>query len=392
MKRILLASEDVGFCQDLWSRMDKENYDLICVNKLEAAILNIKDASIDLVISNFINEERDEVLMEYLKTQYPRIIRLCFSNNSGRQDFYMPNDRNSAQLKIKKNIKIEEILSIIDKILRIDARVNNKDLLNLVSKLENLPTTPKLYQDLSFMITENASVERIAQKLDEDPSITANILKMANTAFYNAKTGDTRQAIMYIGLNNVKNIILSNSVFSNQVLSENMRDLHWRHVSMTNKILNSLYVEVLKKKLNNNIASVGLLHDIGTVVIMMNFPKIFNQITHEIQEASSDKFSNLEKKYLGFTHEEVGSHLLDLWGLPYPIIEAALFHQDPLNKDVLNKELVAAMHIAHYYAWEVIGSNYHHNVMSPEVFEYLGIPEATFSQFFEEFIENESKT
>jgi len=45
---------------------------------------------------------------------------------------------------------------------------------------------------------------------------------------------------------------------------------------------------------------------------------------------------------------------LNWWELPLPIVEAALYHHDPLNEGIINKELVQAVHIANAMAWRKI--------------------------------------
>jgi HD-like signal output (HDOD) protein len=268
------------------------------------------------------------------------------------------------------------------KLIEIDERINNAELLNLVSNLRHLPTLPKIYSELTGLIENNASVEEISLKLEEDPAIATNVLKLANSAFYNAKTGSIRQAIMYIGLNNVKNIILTNAVFDNNSLDPEFRDIHWRHVNYANKILNALYIEVLGKKLNNNISAVGLLHDVGNIVLMCNFPQLLRDI---LDQATDREIFLIEKQQIGFSHEELGGHLLDLWGLPMPVIEVALYHHDPLNKSIVNRELIMSMHIADYYAWKIVGASDASLTLNALVFPEMGIPKSIFDTFYEQF-------
>ena len=74
---------------------------------------------------------------------------------------------------------------------------------------------------------------------------------------------------------------------------------------------------------------------------------------------------------MGISHDEVGGFLLNWWSLPHPIVEAAMFHHDPLNSAIIHKEVVAAVHIADYYAWKqkksLILPKLH-----PEAFSVLG--------------------
>ena len=45
---------------------------------------------------------------------------------------------------------------------------------------------------------------------------------------------------------------------------------------------------------------------------------------------------------------------MNWWELPLPIVEAALYHHDPLNEGIINKELVQVVHIANAMAWRTI--------------------------------------
>jgi hypothetical protein len=68
------------------------------------------------------------------------------------------------------------------------------------------------------------------------------------------------------------------------------------------------------------------------------------------------------------------------------MIEVALYHHDPLNPKIINRELVLAMHIADYYAWKYVGVNEEEATLFPEVFNALDIPKSIFDEFFENFI------
>lgn len=386
MYSILIISKDSEYVRNLEYKISTQNYTLYHTVDLVDALSLMGQQTMDVAIVDSESEESDKAILTHLKNAYPKVIRFCVSGIQSNSEHFLPKKMNNSQIQCNKSISIDELISIIEKVLEIDAKVKDKNLVNLMSNLKHLPTVPQVYFQMTNMIMNNASVEEIANKLEEDPAITSNILKLANTAFYNAKTGSIRQAIMYIGLINVKNIILTNAVFGNDGLDPKTRDLHWEHVVKTNKILNAFYIEVLGKKLNNNISSVGLLHDIGSLVLMCNFPKEFDDIVKGVQENAALKFHDLEEKTFGFNHEQLGGHLLDLWGLPYPVIEAALFHHDPLNPKLINQELVKAVHVANYYAWKSINYRKYDNYLVEEVFESLGITKLEFEHFFNAFL------
>ena len=382
MNNILLISTDQEYIKAIERKISQDRYVFNHADGWETALNFFKSNQIDIVIVDLSSESQDQMLLNQISEAFPNIIRISISDIQSGQEHYMPRKISNSRIQCHKAISVEELFLLVDKVAEIDANVKDKKLVNLMSSMKHLPTVPQVYYQMSNMISNNASVEEIANKLEEDPSITSNILKLANTAFYNAKTASIRQAIMYIGLINVKNIILTNAVFGNDGLDPKTRELHWEHVKITNKLLIRFYQDILGKKLSNNISSVGLLHDIGSVVLMSNFPKEFESIVKRVKANSELKFHDVEREVIGFNHTSIGGYLLDLWGLPYPVIEAALYHHEPMNPNIINHELVKAVHIANHYAWKVVHYKKYDNAVDTEVFEAFGITQEQFEKYF----------
>lgn len=72
----------------------------------------------------------------------------------------------------------------------------------------------------------------------------------------------------------------------------------------------------------------------------------------------------------------IGGYLLNWWEIPLPIVEAATYHHDPLNPNVINKELVSVVHVANYYSWDLTHERIFQEHLDEEVFEFLGIQKA----------------
>jgi HD-like signal output (HDOD) protein len=199
------------------------------------------------------------------------------------------------------------------------------------------------------------------------------VLKVANSAFYGAKTGSINQAIMYIGLINVKNIVLTNSVFNIFGDKSKYHELLWKHVNLTNKFVNVIYQRCLNKRLPNVYASAGLLHDIGRILLIRFFTERYKELMVRLDAGEGKTMSNLESELIGFDHQQVGGYLLSWWEIPVPIVEAALYHHDPLNEAIINRELVQVVHLANYYSWLALEEEYFREGLHVEVFNELGL-------------------
>lgn len=386
MKTAIIVSKDTDYIRKIENRVAHNRFDMISAQTFEELLGILTNKTVDIAILDASDESLETASLKLLKEKYPETIRFSVSESNTSNEFHLTKKESSARLQCSKSLSIDELFVMVDKVIQIESQVKDKDLINLMAGLKNLPTVPKVYFEMTKMIENNVSVEEISARIEEDPAITSNILKLANTAFYNAKTGSIRQAIMYIGLLNVKNIILTNAVFGNDGLDLKARDLHWQHVKLTNRLLSAFYSEVLGRKLNNNISSVGLLHDIGTIVLMSNFPDAFNKLYKKLEECPTESFAALEKEFIGFNHEKVGGYLLDLWGLPLPIIESALWHHDPFNECIINKELVQAVHLSNHYAWKAANIHRKEYHLNSGVFNSLGISKEAYEAFFTRFI------
>jgi len=53
--------------------------------------------------------------------------------------------------------------------------------------------------------------------------------------------------------------------------------------------------------------------------------------------------------------------MLKRWEIPLPIVEVALFHHDPLNEIVTNKEIVSVIYLANIIAWKILKPNIKNN-------------------------------
>lgn len=386
MKKIMVLTKDDVFYNKLLNRMKYDQFQLMRYSEIEQTYLPLEEDHYHMIIFDLDQTKESEGFLKFLLKHYPRVIRI---NTTTSQYGVDSKAQSYAQMSWVKTKDINDLIFMVEKLLEMDDRINNPELLNLVSNLRHLPTLPRIYNELSFMIENNESIENIAETLESDPSISANILKLANSAFYNAKTGSIKQAMMYIGLNNVKNIILTTAVFDHQSLDDKYKEVHWKHVSLANKLLNAIYIEILGKKLNNNISAVGLLHDVGSIVLMCNFPRMLNEIIGDTRREEERDIYIIEKDRIGFSHEELGGHLLDFWGLPTSIVEVALYHHTPLNPNIINKELLMTMHIADYYAWKAFDEKNADETLNMLVFSEIGYPKSVFDAFFEKFMASE---
>ena len=93
--------------------------------------------------------------------------------------------------------------------------MDKTDVLKKLDLVENLPTLPVIVRQIQKLIENpNSNMSQIALIITRDQSIAARVVRLVNSAFYGLgnKISSIQQAIMLLGLNTVKNLVIGVSV------------------------------------------------------------------------------------------------------------------------------------------------------------------------------------
>lgn len=185
--------------------------------------------------------------------------------------------------------------------------------------------------------------------LEHDPGLTANMLKLANSAHYGGRgsIASIRDAVVRLGLRKVSELAMAIAISPN--VQKPVRGYHlaagqlWEH-SLSVSAGTTHLARALKVLPPSYAATAGLLHDIGKVVLG-TFIEIDAELMLESVANHHMSFDEAEREILGIDHAEVGAVLLESWGLPADIVETVRYHHTPdeLDGDPLGVDLV---HIA----------------------------------------------
>lgn len=372
-KRILFVDDERQILRSLKRLFIDTDYDTEFIDNGEDALTFLEKNTVEIIVSDIRMPSMNGFeLLKKVKEKYPLVLRVALSGFTDSKNIFKALEENVAKMYMFKPWDNNELINIIEQMLELEETLRDKKLLELINNINDLPTVPQLYLDIKRLIQEEADVNEISKKIEEDPPIASRILRIANSTFFGAKTGSIAQAIMYIGLTNVKNIVLSNGVFDAAMSHGDNVKILWEHATVSNKITNLIYQEFMNKKIPNIFASAGLLHDIGKVIMFTHYGDTYDGL---IERAKNDNIQiiDLEKEMYNVTHLELGGYLLNWWEIPLPIVETALYHHMPLDKRVINKELVSIVHLANYYSWLWLERKEFVGNLDENVFEFLQI-------------------
>ena len=211
--------------------------------------------------------------------------------------------------------------------------MENLKLEKILSKVENFPSMPAAGSRLlSLLEEEEVSVNEVEDVLRYDPGLTANVLKLANSAYFGipARIGSVKQAVILLGTNRLIQLVIASSVgavMNKAIPGYNIPPGNlWRH-----SIAVSIAAEALVKDKKNvdseDFFTPALLHDVGKLVLG-NFVKEDLTAIERIT-GKGIPFVIAENMILGIDHTEIGAKILSMWSFPDNVVKAVRYHHDP---------------------------------------------------------------
>lgn len=207
--------------------------------------------------------------------------------------------------------------------------------LNAILTSAELPTLPVVASKiLELTSQEDAALNDIVSLISQDMALSAKILKIANSAFYNfpQQIASVSQAVSLLGINAVRSLVLS---FTFLTMGNNAEcgqfDLaqFWER-SLVGAAAARLIAEQTGQADPEELFTIGLLQDIGHLVFALTLPTRYDQLLR--QQATSGHETGeiaVEEEFLGIPHTLSGFEVARFWGLPAPILTAIQHHHAP---------------------------------------------------------------
>jgi len=381
-KKILFVDDEVPILKSLNRLFMDTQYEIFTVQSGKEALEILTTEKIDMVITDMRMPEMDGCqLLQKVKELQPSTLRIILSGYAEKSIILEALQKNIAKLYILKPWENDKLILLVDQLFETENILRSSNLLGLINNVDELPTLKSSYLQIMDLIDSEADLVQIARAIERDHSVATKILHIINSAFYEVKTGSVKHAIAYLGLSNVRNILLATSIvdsFNMSGIYGTRLEMLWSHAFICSKIVNVIYEKLLRKKLSENEASAGLLHNIGIVLLLKLYPEKYIEIFHRAEKENTSLLQ-IEEEFLNVTHQQTGGYLLRWWELPHPIIEAALYHHTPFASGIINHELIYAVNIAQHYA-HIILKNQLSDTLDPRVFPALGIIQSQFEE------------
>lgn len=229
---------------------------------------------------------------------------------------------------------------------------------NIVTSVDRIkPLSPSASKILTMLTNDDYSLKEIENTVKTDPALTANLLRMVNSASFGLKSQivTVSRAVFFLGIKVVAALAIGSS--ASEVYDTPLEGYQaergdlWFHCLKT-AIAAREFAMYSKSDLNPELAyTAGILHDIGKVIISdylshANVQRIVDS-EHKVD------FLRVEAQETGYNHMEVGVALAEHWNLPSPLVEVIGSHHEPQNAPDDLKPLVYSVHMADLLAMSI---------------------------------------
>ena len=284
-----------------------------------------------LICDNSLPSEGGASLLKWVRERHRGIGRIIVGRERDRSSLMQALTKGVAVLSLSNPWEPGTLKERILHFGRLKRTLNNPRLFRLINTLDRLPTLPRIYNDFMDALERDKAAADLARILNRDPAIASKILQIANSAFFRStKSLSLERAVVYLGSNTLREIVLSVSFAENsQITPEQDRwiDELSFHALQVNTFTHSFYQHLYGTPLPDSFSSVGLLHDIGKNLLFSLFPRRFKSLWEKSHKEGLP-FRSAETEEEVF-HDEIGAYFLDLWNLPLPAVESALYHHFP---------------------------------------------------------------
>ncbi len=227
--------------------------------------------------------------------------------------------------------------------------LHHKEIRYKVSQIAQLISLPhSLNRLIEIIQSEIGTPAELESIVHYDPSLVAEVLMVANSSHYGfrGQVNSISKAITVIGSDQVKAICVSTllmGLLSNDtdLIGSALREMLWKHAFACSRIA----ARITKKRpwmSTDEAAALGLLHDLGWIVMATCFNEHFTAIFETAARKNIPPWF-VEMQY-GLGHCELGKYLASRWALPEVFKSVIEFHHFPDRANSFRTE-VRLMHL-----------------------------------------------
>ncbi|MDD2238142.1 MAG: HDOD domain-containing protein [Kiritimatiellae bacterium] len=226
---------------------------------------------------------------------------------------------------------------------------------SLIHELNTIPQFPESIVRLKGMLSDSQfKQEEVLGLIKRDPALTAEILRMCNSAYYRRrnKIESPQMALGILGVRGMNAIL--DSWGARKALEakypKHLLEPLWAHASEVAYISSLLCVRYKCDPHVTELAyNAALLHDIGRIVLEGNYADTYVAMK-KVCSRKKVSLDAVEDLIEGVNHTILGAKLAEKWNLPDAIVATIRYYRLPLSASENMQQIAKIVALSHILA------------------------------------------
>lgn len=337
----ILFVDDEPFILDglrLMLRDKRAEWDMAFALGSEEALKILGRFAVEVVVTDLRMPGLDGAgLLAEVRDRHPETARIVLSGYSDQETSLRT--VKLAHQYLSKPIPADALKQAIAKALGLRHILSDPSLKRLILGIDSLPSLPPLYTKLTMALADdNAPLSEIGDIIAQDVGMSANILRLVNSAFFGlpSHVSGIHHAVNLLGTDTIRSLVLSLhlfSVFDQEKLPGFSLGAIWEHSTRVSGFAKAVAeMEGMSRIWRDDCFIAGMLHDVGKLILAQSMPAEYAKVL-DLAARENLPIHLAERRLLGASHAEIGAYLINAWGFPDSIVETLCWHHTPERVD-----------------------------------------------------------
>lgn len=357
--RIVFVDDDVDLLAGLRVslRRERRSWNMVFCDTGEAALEAVTAEPTDLFVTDMQMPGMDgaALLREVARTA-PGCARVVLSGQADTEAALRAAPY--AHQWFAKPIERDRLVAVMSDILLTRSLVLGGAARDAVTRADRLPVLPQIVDDLVRLLSDpEASVEDVAEVIEQEPAASVRVLQMANSAFFGLPRpiDDVREAVTFLGFGTIAQLVFAAEILERSTLPSGVLEPLVQRSLSVSRVAQSLVERVEDRRVA---ATGGLLHDVGKLVLLALDDGRQGYV--EVLSSGDDgDIADFERSWVGATGAAIGAALLGVRGLPFEVVDAVARQEDDRPRAGTEASVAEAIRTARALvarrAWRIAG-------------------------------------
>jgi HD-like signal output (HDOD) protein len=350
--RVLFVDDEPNILSGLKRLMrgQRDDWDMMFCSSGDEALALFEQSPFDVVVSDMRMPGMDGAqLLDRVRQKYPQTIRVILSGYADQESVLRT--VGPAHVYLAKPCDPLALQDAITRPLSLRKKLSSPELQALLAGLSNLPSLPDVFIRLNAELqSPKASAASVAEIISKDLAMTAEILRLTNSAYFSTpiKVTTPMHAVRTLGMEIIQALVLRIGIFrqfsGSSAVVAMLKDVNDYSLAISSLAESVAKAEGMEHFVVTSAKCAGMLSAIGILVMFDAKGSEYRTVLSHV--GPDESLFKSEDELFGVNHHLIGAYLLSLWGFNDMIVEAVAIAPDPSLVQGQENMALTAVHVA----------------------------------------------